>query len=66
MPDMIAWKRCAAQHFGMWMVDSIRFAELVAAVKDGSLQPMSAEELRESEEQEPFSVTAEGIAVIPI
>jgi len=55
--------RCAAQHFGPWMVEPYWFMQAVAAVRDGTFTP----EARAGDaEVQPYEVDASGIAQIGI
>ena len=60
-------QKCAAQHFGPWMVEPKWFGQAVDAVKDGTWQAdVISERDDDGEEHVMFAVTDEGVAVIPM
>jgi signal peptide peptidase SppA len=59
-------QKCAAQHFGPWMVEPRWFAQAVAAVKSGTFHPKAAGAAPDDEDR-PYAVDLRtGVAVIPI
>lgn len=59
--------KCAAQHFGLWLIEAQWFASAVAAVRDGTWQPVAIVPVRDDETGELlFSIDENGIAVVPI
>lgn len=58
------YQKCAAQHFGPWMVEPTWFAQAVSAVKAGTFK---AETVRDTATGEKlYETTAQGIATISI
>jgi len=55
--------RCAAQHFGPWMVEPAWFTQAVAAVKSGTMVPMAFAE-QDGSEPSGYEVDDNGIAQI--
>ena len=57
--------KCAAQHFGPWMVEPYWFTQAVAALKAGALTPLTATELAGAEVAS-YETDGDGIAQISI
>jgi hypothetical protein len=55
-------EKCAAQHFGPWMVEPKWFAQAVSAVKAGTFQPDAPPTF----ESDGYAITPNGIAVVPV
>lgn len=51
------YQRCAAQHFGPWMVEPHWFSQAVAAVKAGTFKPVAEEDDRRRSAPPPNAVT---------
>src|SRR5438132_10158606 len=59
-----AQRKCAAQHFGPWMIEPEWFAQAVSAVKAGTFK---AETVRDaSTDEKLYEVSGDGIANISI
>lgn len=63
-------ERCAAQHFGPWMVYPQWFAQALSAVKAGTFKPMQASEDMPVTDEEGYATSDGGdgtlLAIIPI
>jgi signal peptide peptidase SppA len=67
-----AVQKCAAQHFGPWMIETAWFERAVAAVKAGIFVPQHSRRAETAGQEEDgsrniaYRVTADGIAIISI
>jgi len=71
--DGSRFHRCAAQHFGPWIIEAAWFAQAVDAVREGTFQPYARAidvnvdaAANEPSDGPSFSVTSDGIALIEI
>lgn len=61
-------KRCAAQHFGLWLVHDVWFAQALASYRNGDLARMAAdgEFDDDGDGADPFMMGPNGMMIIPI
>ena len=57
---------CAAQHFGLWLMDPMRLQELVSLWKAGALGDVQAAWRERVDDPLSFAVNDDGIALIDI
>jgi len=67
MPTTRQARRCAAQHFGLWMIDPTWFSRAVAAVKAGTLKPRADDLDGDFDDGRPLSeILDDGIGLIAL
>lgn len=65
MDNSLIFRKCAAQHFGIWIVETEWFQQTFMAVRAG-LMPIAAETDENNVTEPTFNIDATGIAHIPL